>query len=66
VPRVPEGWEEAGKPVATCRACNVIKSHRTYKDFEEAKAYVLKRRVELRQEWRATRLNCYSQAMTAT
>ncbi|MEI9977310.1 MAG: hypothetical protein WDO73_37805 [Ignavibacteriota bacterium] len=32
---------------------NLIKGHRTFGNLDDAKAYVLKRRAELRAEWEA-------------
>jgi hypothetical protein len=43
----------------------VIKGHRIFKNFEEAKAYVLKRRAELRKEWEADMARLRSPALTA-
>jgi hypothetical protein len=37
--------------VAACRPCNVIKGEGKFKNFDDAKAFVLRRRSELRQEW---------------
>ncbi len=51
VPRARGGKKESRNLVTACRPCNLIKGRRVFKNFEEAKAYVLKRREELRQEW---------------
>jgi 5-methylcytosine-specific restriction endonuclease McrA len=51
LPRARKGPKKADNLVAACRACNVIKGHRVFKSFEEARAYVLTRRSELRAEW---------------
>ena len=51
LPRARKGGKKPDNLVAACRPCNVIKGHRVFKNFEEAKAYVLKRRGELRTEW---------------
>jgi 5-methylcytosine-specific restriction endonuclease McrA len=53
LPRARRGGKKPENLVAACRACNVIKGHRVFKNFEEAKAYVLKRRAELHTEWAA-------------
>ena len=49
LPRARKGRKKPENLVAACRACNVIKGRRVFKAFEEAKAYVLDRRAELRQ-----------------
>lgn len=51
VPRARGGRKNPRNLVAACRPCNRLKGRRAYKNFEEAKAYVLKRREELRKEW---------------
>jgi len=51
VARARKGKNEAGNLVTCCRPCNVIKSRRLFGSFEEAKAYVLARREELRKAW---------------
>src|SRR6478735_7222010 len=53
LPRSEKGRKKPENLVASCRACNVIKGRRVFKNFEEAKAYVLERRAELRKEWEA-------------
>src|SRR5664279_3380577 len=65
VPRASKGKKHADNLVAACRACNVIKGRRTFKNFEEAKAYVLKRRAELRKEWEADTARMQRPAMSA-
>jgi len=50
-PRAHKGKKDLANLVTACRTCNVIKGHRIFSDFENAKAYVLQRREELRQEW---------------
>jgi len=66
VPRARKGGKKADNLVAACRACNVIKGHRAFNSLEEAKAYVLKRRAELRQEWEGDTARLKSPAMSAT
>jgi 5-methylcytosine-specific restriction endonuclease McrA len=53
MPRARKGKKDPHNLVAACRPCNVIKSHRVFQDFDEAKTYVLSRREELRKEWEA-------------
>jgi 5-methylcytosine-specific restriction endonuclease McrA len=65
LPRARKGGKKPDNLVAACRACNVIKGHRIFKNFEEAKAYVLKRRAELRKEWEADMARLRSPALTA-
>ncbi len=50
-PRARKGKKEPANLVTACRPCNVIKGYRTFAHFEDAKAYVLKRRAELQKEW---------------
>jgi 5-methylcytosine-specific restriction endonuclease McrA len=50
-PRARKGKKTDTNLVTACRPCNVIKGHRTFDTFEGAKAYILKRRMELRTEW---------------
>lgn len=56
IPRARKGKSEAGNLVACCRPCNVIKGRRVFGSFEEAKAYVLFRRDELRYAWTSHRV----------
>ena len=51
IPRARKGKKDTHNLVAACRACNVIKGRRVFKDLDEAKAYVLGRREELRKVW---------------
>ena len=51
VPRARKGKKDPRNLVACCRPCNTIKGRRVYGSFEEAKAYVLARRQELRKAW---------------
>ena len=53
LPRARKGKKDPGNLVSCCRACNAIKGKRVYKNFEEAKAYVLARREELRKGWQS-------------
>jgi len=51
VPRAKGGKKDPRNLVAACRPCNLLKGRRAFKNFEEAKQYVLQRRDELRKEW---------------
>ena len=53
IPRARKGKKEASNLVAACRPCNLIKGSRVFKNFEEAKNYVLDQRGKLRQDWEA-------------
>jgi 5-methylcytosine-specific restriction endonuclease McrA len=53
VPRARKGKKDPKNLVACCRACNMIKGRAVYGSLEEAKAYVLKCRGELRKTWEA-------------
>lgn len=52
-PRAKKGKKTPENLVTACRPCNTIKGYREFKTLEEARAYVLWRREELRKEWRA-------------
>jgi len=51
VPRARKGKKDPANLVACCRACNMIKGTKIYKSFDEAKAFVLARREDLRKTW---------------
>jgi 5-methylcytosine-specific restriction endonuclease McrA len=51
IPRARKGKKDPRNLVAACRPCNLIKGRHVFNNFEEAKAYILKRREELRKEW---------------
>jgi 5-methylcytosine-specific restriction endonuclease McrA len=51
VPRAKKGKKDASNLVACCTPCNTIKGTRIYKNFDDAKAHVLKQREELRKNW---------------
>lgn len=61
-PRARKGKKVPANLVTACRPCNVIKGHRTFAHFEDAKAYIMKRRTELRQEWETKAAKLRSQA----
>ncbi len=53
VPRARKGKKDDRNLVACCRSCNLIKGTRVYRNFDEAKAYVLARRDVLGKAWEA-------------
>jgi len=53
VPRARKGKKDPNNLVACCTPCNTIKGTKVYGSFDEAKAYVLKHREELRKIWQA-------------
>src|SRR5260370_34902080 len=53
VPRAKKGKKDPKNLVACCGPCNTIKGTRIYKNFYEAKEYVLAQREELRKAWDA-------------
>jgi 5-methylcytosine-specific restriction endonuclease McrA len=52
-PRAKTGKKAPSNLVAACRPCNLIKGYRVFGSFEEAKDYVLQKRLELREEWQS-------------
>jgi len=50
-PRAHKGRKHPRNLVACCRPCNTIKGRHIFKTFDEAKAYVLTCRNELRKSW---------------
>jgi 5-methylcytosine-specific restriction endonuclease McrA len=65
VPRARKGKKDPRNLVACCRACNMIKGRRVYANLEEAKAYVLARREELRKAWESKTARPISKAAKA-
>jgi len=65
LPRARKGTKNRDNLVAACRACNLIKGRRSFTNFEEAKTYVLQRRLELRKEWEAKVARLQSRSSTA-
>jgi HNH endonuclease len=53
IPRAHKGKKNPANLVACCTPCNTIKGTRVYASFDEAKAYVLTQREELRKTWQA-------------
>ncbi len=51
VPRARKGKKDPNNLVACCIPCNTIKGTRVYASFDAAKAFVLKKREELRKNW---------------
>jgi 5-methylcytosine-specific restriction endonuclease McrA len=51
VPRARKGKKDPRNLVACCRPCSAIKGKRVYANLEEAKAFVLESREELRKAW---------------
>ncbi|MGH9713179.1 MAG: HNH endonuclease [Candidatus Acidiferrales bacterium] len=51
VPRARKGKKDPKNLVACCRSCNMIKGTRVYRNFDEAKTYVLAQREMLRKAW---------------
>ena len=64
IPRARKGKKDPKNLVACCHACNTIKGKRIYRSFDDAKAYVLGRREELRKGWESK--NAPRQAKSAT
>jgi 5-methylcytosine-specific restriction endonuclease McrA len=53
VPRAHKGKKDPANLVACCTPCNTIKGTKVYAGFNEAKAFVLARREELRKSWQS-------------
>ena len=53
IPRARKGKKDPRNLVAACRPCNLLKGRHIFRNFEEAKDYILKRREELHKEWEA-------------
>jgi 5-methylcytosine-specific restriction endonuclease McrA len=60
-PRARKGKKIATNLITACRPCNVIKGYRSFANFEDAKAFVLKRRAELHKEWESKTAELRSQ-----
>lgn len=52
-PRAKKGKKTSDNLVTACRPCNIIKGHRAFKSLDDARAYVLQRRTELKKDWEA-------------
>lgn len=66
LPRARKGKKDPKNLVAACRPCNVIKGRKVFSSFEEAQAYVLQRRVDLRKEWESRMAKLKAKAATAS
>ncbi len=55
MPRARKGKRNPHNLVACCRPCEVIKGRRVFRNFEDARAYVLARREALRKAWESNR-----------
>ena len=66
LPRARKGKKNSDNLVAACRACNLIKGHRVFKNLEEAKAYVLQCRSELHKEWESQMARLQGRSATAS
>src|SRR6266851_8364916 len=53
VPRAKKGKKNPSNLVACCTPCNTIKGTRVYASLDEAKSFVLARRLELRNAWQS-------------
>jgi hypothetical protein len=51
IPRARKGKKDERNLVACCRSCNMIKGRRVYRNFDEARNYVLAQREKLRKAW---------------
>jgi hypothetical protein len=51
IPRARRGKKDERNLVACCRSCNMIKGRRVYRNFDEARNYVLAQREKLRKAW---------------
>jgi 5-methylcytosine-specific restriction endonuclease McrA len=65
VPRARKGKKDPANLVACCRPCNTIKGTRVYKNFEDAKKYVLAQRDGMRQAWEAKHSRADARALSA-
>jgi 5-methylcytosine-specific restriction endonuclease McrA len=65
IPRARKGKKDPNNLVACCHSCNAIKGTRVYRGFDDAKAYVLTKREELRKAWEAKTARSRSQAKSA-
>jgi 5-methylcytosine-specific restriction endonuclease McrA len=66
LPRARKGKKDSNNLVAACRACNVIKGQRVFKSLEEAKTYVLQRRLELHKDWESRMARLQRQSATVS
>src|SRR5271170_8352536 len=64
-PRAHKGKKDPANLVACCRTCNTIKGKRVYKNFEEAKKFVLAQRETLRRTWDGQHARAAARAASA-
>ena len=64
-PRAHKGRKHQRNLVACCRPCNTLKGRHIFKNFEEARAFVLARREELRTAWESQKRQPQSDSATA-
>lgn len=65
IPRARKGKKDPRNLVAACRPCNLLKGRRAFGNLEEAKAYVLQRRQDLRKQWEARMARLQGKTATA-
>ena len=65
IPRAQGGKKTPHNLVAACRACNLLKGRHSFRNFEEAKKYVLAKREERRLEWKDHVATLHRQKATA-
>jgi 5-methylcytosine-specific restriction endonuclease McrA len=65
VPRARKGKKDPHNLVTACRPCNLLKGRHAFAGFEEAKAYVLERREEVRKDWESRTVKLRGKPATA-
>ena len=65
VPRARKGKKDPSNLVACCTPCNTIKGTRVYASMDEARAFVLARRVELRNAWESKTARPHAKSASA-
>jgi 5-methylcytosine-specific restriction endonuclease McrA len=65
VPRARADKKDPHNLVAACRPCNTIKSHRVFKNIEEARQYIAGRRAVLHKEWEQRMAKLAAKAVAA-
>jgi 5-methylcytosine-specific restriction endonuclease McrA len=65
VPRAKKGKKDPKNLVACCGPCNTIKGTRVYASLNDAREYVLARRMELRKAWEAKQVRPAAKAAKA-
>ncbi len=64
-PRARKGRKDPANLVACCTPCNTIKGTKVYANFDDAKAFVLKKREELHKAWHSKTARQSSKPATA-